>query len=112
MIDLLIKNKGVVYENQKVKACFTDKYVSSWTGLGSSRHVQIMTFPPISHISYLENRIRSNSIMIQHGSASRNPENTFKPIKTNIFSKTAKRNKKHIFFMSSQAHHRLWVSTV
>ena len=44
--------RGVISEEQKKrKACFADKDLSSWTGLGRSGHVQIPTFNPISHAS-------------------------------------------------------------
>ena len=45
------KWKGVNSEKIKVKTCFVDKDLSSWTGLGRSGHVQITTFGPISHVS-------------------------------------------------------------
>ena len=43
--------KGVLSEKIKPKTCFADKDLSSWTGLGRSGHVQIMTFHKISYLS-------------------------------------------------------------
>ena len=45
------KRKGVKSEKIKVFPLVCSKYLSSWTGLGRSGHVQIMTFGPISHFS-------------------------------------------------------------
>ena len=52
MMEFVYKNgKGVISEEQKGKARFADKDLSSWTGLGRSGHVQIPTFGLTSHIS-------------------------------------------------------------
>ena len=45
------KWKGVNSERIKIKTCFADKDLSSWTGLDRSGHDQITTFGPISHVS-------------------------------------------------------------
>ena len=45
------KWKGVKSEKIKVFPLVCSKYLSSWTGLGRSGHVQITTFGPISHAS-------------------------------------------------------------
>ena len=41
--------KGVI--SGKIFPLVCSKYLSSWTGLGKSGHVQITTFGPISHVS-------------------------------------------------------------
>ena len=43
--------KGVKSEKIKVFPLVCSKYLSSWTGLGRSGHVQITTFGPIWHVS-------------------------------------------------------------
>ena len=48
-INLLIKN--VKSEKIEVFPLVCSKYLSSWTGLGRSGHVQITTFGPIWHVS-------------------------------------------------------------
>ena len=45
------KWKGVISEKIKVFPLVCSKYLSSWTGLGRSGHVQITTFDQISHVS-------------------------------------------------------------
>ena len=45
------KWKGVTSEKIKVFPLVCSKYLSSWTGLGRSGHIQITTFGPISHVS-------------------------------------------------------------
>ena len=52
----MIKNcnkkwKGVKSEKIKVFPLVCSKYLSSWTGLGRSGHVQITTSGQISHVS-------------------------------------------------------------
>ena len=43
------KWKGVI-SGKKVFPLVCSKYLSSWTGLGRSGHVQITTLGPISHV--------------------------------------------------------------
>ena len=43
--------KCVKSEKIKVFPLVCSKYLSSWTGLGKSGHVQITTFGPIWHVS-------------------------------------------------------------
>ena len=45
------KWKGVKSEKIKVFPLVCSKYLSSWTGLGRSGHVQITTFGQILHVS-------------------------------------------------------------
>ena len=45
------KWKGVTSEKIKVFPLVCSKYLSSWTGLGRSGHVQITTFGRIWHVS-------------------------------------------------------------
>ena len=51
-INLHIKAKDFI-KSEKIKAfpLVCSKYLSSWTGLGRSGHVQITTLSPISHFS-------------------------------------------------------------
>ena len=51
MIDLFDKTNDYI-KSQKIKAfpLVCSKYLSSWTGLGRSGHVQITTFGSISHV--------------------------------------------------------------
>ena len=63
MINLLSKAHDFTekdkFANQKLKGAISgktfplvcSKYLSSWTGLGRSGHVQITTFGPIWHVS-------------------------------------------------------------
>ena len=44
------KKKGVKSEKIKIFPLVCSKYLSSWTGLGRSGHVQITTFGKISHV--------------------------------------------------------------
>ena len=52
MINLINKTDDFI-KSEKIKAfpLACSKYWSSWTGLGRSGHVQIMTFGPIWHVS-------------------------------------------------------------
>ena len=43
--------RGVKSEKIKIFPLVCSEYLSSWTGLGRSRHVQITTFGQISHVS-------------------------------------------------------------
>ena len=45
------KWKGVISGKIKIFPLVCNKYLSSWTGLGRSGHVQITTFGPISRVS-------------------------------------------------------------
>ena len=45
------KWKGVISEKIKVFALVCSKYLSSWTGLGRSGHVQSQSFGSILHVS-------------------------------------------------------------
>ena len=63
-------------EKKKGKACFADKDLSSWTGLGISGHVRSQTFGQISHISVPELTFWGNFIMVLHGFAWRSSKNT------------------------------------
>ena len=49
--------KGVISEKVKAKTCFADKDLSSWTGLGRSGHVQIMTFGAIFGTFRVQNKV-------------------------------------------------------
>ena len=52
MINLLNKNNDFIKsEKIEVFPLVCSKYLSSWTGLGRSGHVQITTFGQISHVS-------------------------------------------------------------
>ena len=52
MINLFSKTDDFIKsEKIKVFPLVCSKYLSSWTGLGRSGHVQITTFEPISHVS-------------------------------------------------------------
>ena len=55
MTNLFSKTNDFI-KSEKIKACplVCSKYLSSWTGLGRSGHVQITTFGPISHVSGLK----------------------------------------------------------
>ena len=64
MIRMLIKKQDVISENKKVEACFADKDLSSWTGLGRTGHVQITTLHSMSHISDLEINLWRKFMMI------------------------------------------------
>ena len=52
MLNLFNKTDDFI-KSEKIKAfpLACSKYLSSWTGLGRSGHVQITTFGPISHVS-------------------------------------------------------------
>ena len=45
------KKENVKSENIKVFPLVCSKYLSSWTGLGKSGHVQITTFNKMLHVS-------------------------------------------------------------
>jgi len=53
MRNLLTKTEMCNFSKKKKegKACFADKGLSSWTGLGRSGHVQITTLKTFSHVS-------------------------------------------------------------
>ena len=52
MINLFSKTDDFI-KSEKIKAfpLVCSKYLSSWTGLGRSRHVRFQTFGPIWHVS-------------------------------------------------------------
>ena len=56
-------------EKVKMKTCFADKDLSSWTGLGRSGHVQIPTFGSISHFSGRKLIVLGNFQTVVHGLA-------------------------------------------
>ena len=52
MINLFSKTDDFIQsEKIKIFPLVCSKYLSSWTGLGRSGHVQITTFGPIWHVS-------------------------------------------------------------
>ena len=57
---------------KKKEACFADKDLSSWTGLGRSGHDRSQSFGQISHVSGLKLSFWCNFQMILHGFAWRN----------------------------------------
>ena len=82
--------KGVKSEKMKVFPLVCSKYLSSWTGLGRSGHVQITTSGPISQVSGPEMVFWQNFIMILHHFCWRSSKIKVFSQRNSIFNKNQK----------------------
>ena len=69
MMNLLINMERCNFWKEEVFPLVCSKYLSSWTGLGKSGHVQSQSFGQILHISDPKLTLSRNFSMILHGFA-------------------------------------------
>ena len=86
MINVFSKTDDFI-QSEKIKAfaLVCSKFLSSWTGLGRSGHVQITTFDSISHASGPKLFVWGDFIMVLHGFAPTNQKTMLFYLKIAIF---------------------------